>query len=290
MNDRQRNMMRLVMFFAAFALSAVFAGCGGERDVESLRLEIDEQPPLRFGVFPFLERGELEKALSPLMEYLAGRLGREVKINIVADYTDLERLVRQRRIDIGWFSPRSRQGGAQGVMIPICRPRTSAGSYHGVIIAKRDSGVCSLSDLASGSFAYVDRGSKSGFLYPNLLFAEQGIDPLRFFNGIHWAGNHEKCIQGVLDGRWTAAAVTSLVMRTGSASVPVADRLVVVATTAEILTDPIVFREGAAGLDIASISDLFLNIASEQAGRGVIASLSITLGINGFDRISEGDR
>jgi len=282
--------MRPVMLFAAIALAAAFAGCGAERNVESLRLEIDERPPLRFGVFPFLERGELERALSPLMNYLAGRLGREVKINVVADYTDLERLVRQRRIDIGWFSPRSRQGGAQGVMIPICRPRTSAGSYHGVIVAKRGSGVHTLSDLASGSFAYVDRGSKSGFLYPNLLFAEQGIDPLRFFNGIHWAGNHEKCIQGVLDGRWTAAAVTSLVMRNGSESASIADRLVVIATTAAILTDPIVFREGAAGLAVASLSDLFLNIASEPAGRRVIASLSITLGIKGFDRIPEGDR
>lgn len=288
MNGFMQPFLRLtILALLGFLLTAT-TGCGNGRDADALRLEVDERSPLQFGVFPFLERSELEKALLPLTGYLAMKLGREVRINIVADYVDLERLVRQRRIDIGWFSPRTRHGGAQGVMIPVCRPRTLSGSYHGVIVAKRDSGVTSLADLASGSFAYVDRGSKSGFLYPNMLFSRQGIDPLRFFSRIHWAGNHEKCIQGVLDGRWNAAAVTSLVMKNGPAAV--ADSLVVLATTAAILTDPIVFRGGAAGLDSDKARALFMGMASDTDGLAAIASLSIVLGIHGFDALSEDER
>lgn len=279
---------RLVASVALCLMLAFSTGCGEGDGNTGLRLEIDERLPVQFGVFPFLERGELEKALAPLTGYLAAKLGRDVRIQVVADYADLERLVRQRRIDIGWFSPRSRQGGAEGVMIPVCRPRTRSGSYQGLIVARRSSGVTDLSGLASGSFAYVDRGSKSGFLYPNRVFVERGIDPLRFFRSIHWAGNHETCVRGVLDGRWDAAAVTSLVLKNSPASVT--RSLVVLATTAAILTDSIVIRDGLPGLGSGTIRELFAGMASDTDGKDVIASLSISFGIFGFDVLPEAEQ
>ncbi|OQA07297.1 MAG: Phosphate-import protein PhnD precursor [bacterium ADurb.Bin374] len=287
-NGLMHRFGRLAASVAFGLMLALATGCGEGDSTNGLRLEVDERLPVQFGVFPFLERGELEKALAPLTGYLAAKLGRDVRIQLVADYADLERLVRQRRIDIGWFSPRSRQVGAQGVMIPVCRPRTRSGSYQGLIVARRASGVTDLAGLASGSFAYVDRGSKSGFLYPNRVFVERGIDPLRFFRSISWAGNHETCVRGVLDGRWDAAAVTSLVMKNSPASVT--GSLVVLATTAAILTDPIVIRDGSPGLGRETVRSLFSGMASDTEGAHVIASLAVSFGIFGFDAMTEADR
>ncbi|HEY9069296.1 MAG TPA: phosphate/phosphite/phosphonate ABC transporter substrate-binding protein [Candidatus Ozemobacteraceae bacterium] len=281
-------LLRSARSTAAACLLLLVTGCGDAGGEAVLRLETDERPPVEFGVFPFLEARELGTALAPLTGYLSKKLGREVRIRVVADYTDLERLVRQRRVDIGWFAPRSRAGGAEGVMLPVCRPKTSAGSYHGVIVARRDSGIRHLTDLASRSFAYVDRGSKSGFFEPNRVLVRAGIDPLRFFGRISWAGNHEKAVQGVLDGRWDAAAVTSLVLRAGGEVVQ--ERLVIVATTPPILTDPIVVRDGRADLGSDTVRDLLLNIADDPAGRAVVASLSISFGIYGFEPVTEAER
>ena len=287
-NGLMHRFGRLAASVAFGLMLALATGCGEGDSTNGLRLEVDERLPVQFGVFPFLERGELEKALAPLTGYLAAKLGRDVRIQLVADYADLERLVRQRRIDIGWFSPRSRQVGAQGVMIPVCRPRTRSGSYQGLIVARRASGVTDLAGLASGSFAYVDRGSKSGFLYPNRVFVERGIEPLRFFRSISWAGNHETCVRGVLDGRWDAAAVTSLVLKNSPASVT--GNLVVLATTAAILTDPIVIRDGSPGLGRETVRSLFSGMASDTEGAHVIASLAVSFGIFGFDAMTEADR
>jgi len=131
-------------------------------------------------------------------------------------------------------------------------------------------------------------GSKSGFLYPNRVFVERGIDPLRFFRSIHWAGNHETCVRGVLDGRWDAAAVTSLVLKNSPASVT--EGLVVLATTAAILTDPIVIRDGLPGLGSETVSNLFSGMASDTEWASVIASLSVSFGIYGFDALREAER
>ncbi|HOY68240.1 MAG TPA: phosphate/phosphite/phosphonate ABC transporter substrate-binding protein [Candidatus Ozemobacteraceae bacterium] len=288
MKTLRLDLLRLARSLAAFLLLCLVAGCGGGGEEPMLRLETDERPPVEFGVFPFLESGQLEAALAPLTAYLSARLGRDVRIRVVADYTDLERLVRQRRVDIGWFAPRSRAGGAEGVMLPVCRPKTSAGSYHGVIVTRRDSGIRHLDDLASRSFAYVDRGSKSGFFEPNRVLVRAGIDPLRFFGRISWAGNHEKALQGVLDGRWDAAAVTSLVLRPGVSGD--LDRLIVIATTPPILTDPIVVRDGRTDLGSDTVKGLLLGISSDEAGRKAIASLSVSLGIFGFEPVAEVER
>lgn len=278
--------MKLPKFILlGFSLALFIAGCGVAPEQSRGRILLDETTPLNFGVFPFLEEATLRAALFPLVEYLSRHLNRRIELRIVSDYADLEKLVQQERVDLGWFTPRSPRQKEKTGLTPICRPRSDTiGYYHGIIIARSDTGIASLADLRGKWFAYVDRGSNSGFLYPNRLLAMQGIDPLTFFGRTYFAGTHDRALEGVLNGTYQAAGVSELVLRRINASAPI----VVLATTSPILPDPIVVSNRLDSALASLVRDLLIHPEAHEGGLNCVGSLSQSLGFTGFSDIPSG--
>ena len=257
----------------------------------AVTLEMNDRPVIRFGAFPFLDRAVLSNALDPLLKHLQIRLGSPVRLVLVNNYADLEKLIRQKRVDIGWFTPR--RGGATKALglTSVCRPVIGGegGAYHGIIVARRDRGFTSIRDLAGQAFAYVDRQSKSGFLFPNLLFAEQGVSPLKHFSRVEFVGNHDRCLAGVLDGTFAAAAVTDLMIRSPAWAAHFAQDLTILASTAPILPDPIVVRADDTAIAPASLSEILRGMASSSEGVHALSQLTERIGITGFSSLREGE-
>ncbi len=274
-------------FLIAFSLFGLLAfwGCGAKpsSDVSVL---IETKPRANFGAFPFLEREKLSKNLQPLLVFLSRNLNRNVNFRVVSDYSDLEMGIAQKKIDLAWVTPPSAGSPQYGKMIPVCQPIPKGGTtYQGVIVVRRDQGIRTLADLRGRSFAFVDRQSKSGFVYPCRSFRQSGIDPVRDFSRVFFAGNHDRCLEGLSNGRFDGVAVTEMMLFSETWGPSFRDRFEVIGTTSSILPDPICVRTDSENVSPVEIKNLLTKISEIPGGREALASLSESLGITGFSEI-----
>lgn len=74
--------------------------------------------------------------------------------------------------------------------------------YHGCILARTDSGVSRLADLAGKPFAFSDETSTSGHIFARVLLDREGIK----LGHVYFAGGHPNVVQAVADGKALAGA------------------------------------------------------------------------------------
>jgi phosphate/phosphite/phosphonate ABC transporter binding protein len=227
---------------------------------------------LKFGVVPGFGETEMRVELEPLLTYLSGALGRMVSLYIAKDDDDLRTQMEAGALDVGNFSPFGYVAGARGGKIRIIAQSILDGSatYRAVIIKRFDSGIQSLADLEGERFAFVDRKSASGYVYPRALLIEKGINPERFFKETIFAGSHDKVIAAVLFGPAAAGATyEGAVARAKAQGFPTFD-LEVLASTDPIPHDAITVRVGLDDALVKGIQTALVELDRSPAGRQVI--------------------
>lgn len=249
-----------------------------------VRIELiaEKLPPLRMGVIPYLPTDELKKEFQPVIDYLQLKIKRPVILNVAADYKSLARLLEQGKIHIAGFSHGSYEllKGENKWEI-LCRPVQRQEVFHrGRIIAKANSGIKNLSDLKGRTFAYVDKYSGSGFVFPNRLLQKQDISPLRDFSEIFFTLSHEASVKGVLEGKYDAAAVYDnaplLLSELANKS------LIAIADTEAIPTDPMVVSSDLEAPLKASLQSAMTNMHNDEEGKKLLALLYESRGIERY--------
>ena len=164
---------------------------------------------LKFGFTPVLAEADMRAEFEPLMIYLSDAIGRKVSLYLAKNYGDLRTQMEFGTVDIGSFSPFAYVDATRGGKIRIIAQSILDGpaTYRGLIVARKDSGIASVTNLAGKRFAFVDAKSASGYVYPRALLIEKGVDPDKFFKETIFAGGHDKVIAAVLDGRVDAGAI-----------------------------------------------------------------------------------
>jgi len=251
---------------------------GGEKTVEIFPVYIDVAP-VYMGVIPFLQPDKLRQQMEPVYSYLEKKLNRPVILTTVSDYESLARLLELKKVHIAWFSHASLEKfrGDKPWEV-ICRPMQYGNViYTGQIIVNSNSKIETLKDLQGCSFAYVDRYSGSGFFFPNILFARQGIKPLDFFSQVFFTQSHKNSIEGVKSGLYDAAAVFSASLLADDQ-----DEFKVIARTDPIPNDPFVVRGDLdAGLKKA-ITEAMLNMHEDPFGQKQLEILNRLRGTEKF--------
>ena len=109
------------------------------------------------------------------------------------NYADLERMVVQGDVDVAVVSPYSyvrAKKGAPGLTVFASHIARGSPNYGAYIIVGEESDVERLSDLRSRKFAFVDRRSTSGFLFPSSRMLEEGIHPEQDLEAV-FLGTHD---------------------------------------------------------------------------------------------------
>ncbi|MCA9922078.1 MAG: phosphate/phosphite/phosphonate ABC transporter substrate-binding protein [Anaerolineales bacterium] len=91
----------------------------------------------------------------------------------------------------------SERGCAEAELVSV---RFGSPSYNGQIVARADSGITSLEDLAGKTFCRPDPLSTSGWIIPSLELKGAGIDPNTDLAQVVDAGSHDASIAGVYNG------------------------------------------------------------------------------------------
>lgn len=229
---------------------------------------------LKFGFTPVLGQEAERTEFEPLTAYLSDALGQKVVLYVAKNYGDLRTQMEAGEVDIGSVSPFAYVDAARGGKIRIIAQSVIDGSatYRGIIVARKDSGFKSLTDLQGKRFAFVDPKSASGYVYPRAMLVEKGINPDSFFKETIFAGDHKRVIAAVLNGQVDAGATYDTALGIAKASGMPSDNLAIIASTDPIPHDAIVVRIGLDEALSKQIQTALVNLDKTDAGRRVIAS------------------
>ncbi len=229
---------------------------------------------LKFGFTPVLGQEAERAEFEPLTSYLTDAIGQKVVLYVAKSYGDLRTQMEDDDVDIGSFSPFAYVDAARGGKIRIIAQSVIDGSatYRGIIVVRKDGGLTSIADLRGKRFAFVDPKSASGYVYPRAMLVEKGINPDNFFKETIFAGDHNKVIAAVLDGRVDGGATYDNALGIAKAAGVPSDNLRVIASTDPIPHDAIAVRIGLDEALAKQIRTALVNMDRTEAGRRVIAN------------------
>ncbi len=158
--------------------------------------------------------------------------------------------------------------------VALASVRFGSPTYTGQIIARADSGIESVEDLAGKTFCRPDEFSTSGWIIPSITMAAAGIDPETGLAEVIDAGGHTGVVRAVYDGDCDAGA-TFVDARSNIAeeSPDVNDVVVIVATSAEIPNDTIAFRPDVPAEVRDAIVSAFLEMAGNEEESVILQEL-----------------
>lgn len=164
-----------------------------------------------FGVNPFTSPENIKNMYAPFVTKACEAIGCRARIAIAKDYETLGDWIGNGNIDIGWFSPFAYvKAKEKADIMPLAMSVVNGKpSYKGYIIARKDSPIKRLSDLAGKTFGYVDKNSASGYLIANDIMAKNNVQAKSFSKAV-FLGSHDKVIQAVLSGDVDAGATYSI--------------------------------------------------------------------------------
>jgi phosphonate transport system substrate-binding protein len=129
-------------------------------------------------------------------------------VSVPTSYAASIEAMGSEKADIVWFAPfayvlANQKYQAQVLMTTV---RNNSTSYPSVIITS-DPSVKKPADLRGKKFAFVDKASASGYLYPFAYFKALGVDPNNFFSEVVFAGGHDKVASAVYNGQVSGGAI-----------------------------------------------------------------------------------
>lgn len=241
---------------------------------------------LIFGFNPFTTPQNIKENYAPILEEIAQKVGRQAKVIIVSDYDSLGRSLVNGTIDIGWFSPFAYVSAkSKGDITPMVTTVVNQNSsYHGYIITRKDRGFKSVDHLKGKRFAFVDKQSASGYVYPRAMLLEQGKQPETFFSENIFLGSHDRVIEAVLDGTVDAGATYSEAVEAARGRGLTVQNLEIVAKTESIPKDAIAARPGFDEVLLGKITNAFIETTDKKAGCSFLMNKT---GLNGFISASD---
>jgi phosphonate transport system substrate-binding protein len=150
----------------------------------------------------FVPSSDSQKVLAsgqPLADQLKAVTNLNFSVSVPTSYTTVIEAMGANQVDVGWLAPFAYvlahdKNGAQVILASL---RQGSKTYRSQIIVRSDSGISNIEGLRGKKFAFVDPASASGFLFPNALLAQMGIDYKTFFSDTTFAGGHDKVVIAV---------------------------------------------------------------------------------------------
>jgi eukaryotic-like serine/threonine-protein kinase len=142
-------------------------------------------------------------AVTGLLRYLSGRLGRTVVPRVAIAYDDIHTLFERGEADFGWLPPLSflRLSKKELVRTVYVNHRHGARAFHSVLAVRSGSRHYALDKLQGARAAWVDPYSASGYALARIDLMGRKIDPRTTFGEERFLGSHDAAARAVYEGR-----------------------------------------------------------------------------------------
>ncbi len=145
-------------------------------------------------------------------EAFAGLIQKRTGIKVITysgvGYADLIQKMSTGKIDFAFLSSMAFVELEQRSPTKVLLKKVwDQGFYYSVWLVKNTSKVKTVLDLKGQRIAFVDEKSASGYLYPQAMMAELGLDLKKDFKSVIFAGSHDKSVELLRRGEVDAIAV-----------------------------------------------------------------------------------
>jgi len=201
---------------------------------------------LRMGLVPSEDPRVIMSDNQALLDELQKSMQMEIKPFIATDYNGVIEALRSKRLDIAFLGPFSyvlATTVADVEAFALMETQRQGATYRSVIVARKDHGIHNLKDLSGKTFAFVDPGSTSGFLFPKAGLIKAGYNPDRYFSRVIFSGGHDASAIAVQNGKVDAAAIADALLETAyNRGMLKQDEVAVIWTSEAIPGPPMVYR------------------------------------------------
>ncbi len=298
-------MGRLPHVILLYSLAAL-AGCGSPASAPQSEVDHVRRPPQQSSTAPLLRIGsvslrpkqEIEK-FQPLARYLAEQLrphgvsGCEV---VVADSTDeMAELMEKGEVDVYVDSPYPvvRVGELCGAVPILRRWKKHQETYHGVVFARRNSGIADVEDLKGHVIAFEEEFSTAGHVLPKGTLRRLGLTLVEVDDasrrmppdrvGYVFSHDDESTLFWVSRGKVAAGATNNAAFDRLTRGRP--GEFVVLVRTAPVPRHVLCHRAALDPALVATLKGVLLAMPDHEMGRKVLAEFEKT---TKFDEFPQG--
>ncbi len=151
--------------------------------------------------------------------------------------------------------------------VALVSTRYGSPTYAGEIIARADSGITSIEDLAGKTFCRPDEFSTSGWIIPSITMKAAGLNPATDLPEILDAGGHDGVVRSVYNGDCDAGAVyVDARSNIEEESPDVMEVVVVIQESAAIPNDTMSFHPDVPAEIVDPIVAALLEMAADEGG------------------------
>lgn len=199
-----KTMRRKRITIAGMCMLALLlaAGCERPKQESSGRKSFGQQEIL-IGLIPEQNIFRQRERYQILKKYLSARLGITVNFTSLSRYGNIIERFQAEKMDGAFFGSFTGALAIQKLEVePLARPVNLDGTstYHGYIFVRKNSGIRTAEDMKGKRFAFVERATTAGYLFPLAYFKEHGITDYRsYFRETYFAGSHDAAIMAVLN-------------------------------------------------------------------------------------------
>ncbi len=166
-------------------------------------------PPQRgeivIGLIPEINIFQQMERFKPLSKYLSEQTGKTVRITVLTRYGNIIENFENHRLDGAFFGSFAGALAIQKLgVVPLARPINLNGrsTYAGLIFVRRNSGIKNAAAMRGKRFAFVERATSAGYIFPLAYLHAQGVKDVDAFLGeSYFAGSHDASIYAVLQGK-----------------------------------------------------------------------------------------
>ncbi len=214
------RLMRFIFFALCVAMVVGLSGCIGESDAtfvdfsERMPAErpedtLAQSSKFKVAVGSMISAQETVVNYHQLLDYIAGKLGRNIQLVQRKTYTEINELIGQGQIDLaficsGPYAIGKEKYGFEAMAMPQVR---GSYLYQSYLIVNKDSAYERLADLKGRIFAFTDPESNTGKLVPTYWLREKGETPENFFKKTIYTYSHDNSIMAVAKSLVDGAAV-----------------------------------------------------------------------------------
>jgi len=234
--------------------------------------------PLKFGIASIVSPEASLNLYTDLNNYLAKQLGEDIKPIIKRDYDEMNRMIQENDVDFASVCtgavPYINKNKVRVLAVPEINGKHS---YKSLIITNRNYGIKTIRELRGKTFAFTDRLSNSGTLYPTYMILNSfSLPPDKVFKKVFYTKSHDKSIYLVNKGVIQAAAVDSLIFDIMKKEHPSdVQNIVVIHSSPEIISPPFVASTSLNKEKFEAIKTALLNMDKNEEGRRILKGLNI---------------
>jgi phosphonate transport system substrate-binding protein len=254
----------------------ILAGCSRDSTAPPpKKISIKEDNFILVGLVPEQNMFRQMERYEPIAQYLSEKLGFRVKLIILPSYGDIVDDFSTGGMDGAFFGSLTYALLHEKLGVEVmARPLglDGASTYRGVIFSREDSGIKKAVDMRGKRFAFVDKASAAGYLFPLAYFRSRGIKDYRsYFKETYFAGTQEDVINDVLTRRADVGAVKNSVLRRLAGKDPtVASDLHFIAYSPEFPETSFAVRKDLDAAIKKKLEEALLNMHNNPEGRSIL--------------------